>query len=94
MAFYQIMGISDAIAASLDDYVKIAVRIGTDRAYRSVLSTRINERSHLLWDRKGVVDEWAQFLEEAAQGKPITNLHTKRPTAPWLDAVGAPYTKL
>ena len=65
---------------------------GTDRGHRAKVSARIAARTHLLWERKGVVGEWEEFLEEAVHGRPMTNLHASRPTALQLGETGAPFT--
>lgn len=41
--------IEDTIAADVDDYVRIAVRLGQDRAWRNDVARRIRERKHLLY---------------------------------------------
>ena len=66
-------------------------RTGTDRAHRSLISSRIGERSGLLWDRQGAMPEWTQFLQEVAAGKAPTNLHTARPKGAIKGPVGRPF---
>lgn len=80
--FYKIMGIDDCIAENFEEYVEIAVRLGTDREFRNTVSERIGERSHLLWNRNATKAEWEQFMEEVVYKQPITNLHVNRPEAP------------
>jgi hypothetical protein len=67
------------------------VAVGSDAAYRQLISNRIAERSSLLWERKGSVPEWEQFLEEVVHKKAVTNLHANRPTAPIPPPVGRPF---
>ena len=66
---------------------------GLNKAYRSQVSDRIAERSHLLWNRNSTVSEWVQFIEEIVYKKPVTNLHTLRPSAP-IPNVGAKFPRL
>ncbi|MBL8689876.1 MAG: hypothetical protein JNL04_12285 [Rhodospirillaceae bacterium] len=47
--FYRRMGLDDLVAASLDDYVAKAVRLGTDASYRTEAKARIAERAPRLW---------------------------------------------
>ena len=47
--FYRRMGLDDLVAASLDDYVAKAVRLGTDASYRMEAKARIAERAPRLW---------------------------------------------
>ena len=56
------------------------------------MSERIDARSGLLWNRRATAPEWTQFLEEVVYGRPVTNLHATRPTAP-LRNTGAPFPK-
>ena len=56
---------------------------------RGKVARRIHKRAHLLFDRRGAMAEWAEFLTEAAEGRPITNLHVRRPSAPIPGPVGA-----
>lgn len=44
------LGITDTIATDLDDYVRLAVRLGRTPAWREELSRRIQERRGLLFD--------------------------------------------
>ena len=65
---------------------------GSDAKFRATVSERIAARSDLLWNRRATAPEWTQFLEEVTQGRPVTNLHSARPTAK-LTNVGKPYRK-
>ena len=60
--------------------------------FRATVSSRIAERSHLLWNRNATHAEWHQFLQEAVYGKPITHLHANHP-APPLTHAGVPFPK-
>lgn len=63
---YLKMGMLDCVARDPDDYVGLAVRIGTDRALREDLHRRILERSGTLYSDPAVVTELAGFLRSAA----------------------------
>lgn len=45
----------------------LAVRLGKDEQYRRWAGKLIDERSHVLWERQEVVNEWAKFLARAAR---------------------------
>lgn len=47
-------------------YVALAVRLGKDEHYRRWAGELIDERSHVLWEQREVVIEWARFLSRAA----------------------------
>lgn len=44
------LGIEDAIATDVDDYVRLAVHLGKDADLRAEMSRRIQDRRHLLFD--------------------------------------------
>lgn len=62
---YQLMGINDCIATSIDDYVAIAVKLGTDREYRRDVSRRMIAAGGLLFDNPTVIGELERFFEAA-----------------------------
>lgn len=64
-AMYRKMGIFDCIARDLQDYVDIAVRIGTDRAYAQGLRQQILARKHVLYEDPSVLREFERFFLEA-----------------------------
>jgi len=59
------MGIEDApTATNLDEYVRAAVRVGTDNEYRRHLSQQILERGDLIFERPSVVSQFESFFDE------------------------------
>lgn len=92
--FYRIMGIDDCIASSIDDYVQLAVKLGRDRTLRAKVSHRIESRAPLLYNRMASIPEWTQFLSEAANHQPISQLHLHSPTAPIPEPRGTPLPRL
>jgi protein O-GlcNAc transferase len=67
-AMYRKMGVTECIAASPDDYVNIAVRLGTDAAYRSQVRARILQRNQVLYEDARVVREFERFYLSALAG--------------------------
>jgi protein O-GlcNAc transferase len=61
--FYRRMGLDDLVATSLDDYVAKAVRLGTDRGFRSDSRARVAERASRLW---GTVESVRAFEDLVA----------------------------
>ena len=53
-SFYHAMGFLDLVAGSADQYVDIAVRLGTDRLYRHKCATVIKHLSPVIWEREEV----------------------------------------
>jgi predicted O-linked N-acetylglucosamine transferase (SPINDLY family) len=68
-AMYRKMGILECIASDCEDYVGIAVRLGTDRAYNQRLREQILARNHVLFEDSTVVAELERFFLEAVQEK-------------------------
>ena len=73
-AYWKQMGLDDGIAASVEDYVNKAVRLGTDRAERSRVSKAILEACPQLYDNQTVAEEIAAFFIEA-----VSRARTGRP---------------
>jgi predicted O-linked N-acetylglucosamine transferase (SPINDLY family) len=62
LSLYQEMGIHDCVANSLSDYVKIAVRLGTDAAYRKKIKAKILKNNHRLFENRQVVKEYERVF--------------------------------
>jgi len=76
---YLKMGMLDCVARDADDYVDLAVRIGTDRALRDALSKRILETCGTLYSDPAAVSEFGGFLRSAASSRAaaaITGSHS------------------
>ena len=61
-ACYGEMGIGDCVARSLDEYVAIAVRLGTDPDFRQGVKERILESNGVLYDNPAGVEAMARFF--------------------------------
>lgn len=62
MAFLKMMGISETIAQSKEEYVKIAVRLGQDTQYRQHISQQIAQNKHKLYGDLKPVRALEDFL--------------------------------
>jgi predicted O-linked N-acetylglucosamine transferase (SPINDLY family) len=62
---YRKMGFTDCIAADHDDYVRIAVQLGTEADYRRHAREEILRRSVVLFEDMRVVQEFERFFLEA-----------------------------
>ena len=49
LAMLKMMGIEEMIAATKDEYVKIAVRLGQDAQYRKYISKQVADNKHKLY---------------------------------------------
>ena len=63
-AMYHRMGITDCIASSPEEYVRIAVRLGTDPAWRKEICARIRESRSVLFENHAMVREFEDVLEK------------------------------
>jgi protein O-GlcNAc transferase len=64
-ACYRKIGVLDCIAADEADYVRIALRLGTDAPWRDEIRRRIREASPVLFEDDSVVRELEQFFVQA-----------------------------
>jgi predicted O-linked N-acetylglucosamine transferase (SPINDLY family) len=65
-AMYRKMAITDCVADDEENYIDIAVRIGTEPDYARDLRARIRERNEVLFEDPRVVREFERFFHEAA----------------------------
>jgi predicted O-linked N-acetylglucosamine transferase (SPINDLY family) len=66
-AILTMMGVTDTIADTVDDYVAIAVRLATDPAQRRALSARIAQSKHKVCRDRACVSALEDFLEDAVR---------------------------
>jgi len=65
LAWYRKIGIEECIAHNPEEYVGIAVRLGTDCAFREHIRSRIRGASHLLFEDCQYVRELEIFFQKA-----------------------------
>jgi predicted O-linked N-acetylglucosamine transferase (SPINDLY family) len=68
-ACYRKMGITDCIATNEEDYVRIAVRLGTDPAWRQDIKARIVAARGALYEDADVLRELEEFFAAAVENK-------------------------
>jgi CRISPR-associated protein Csy1 len=61
-AMLGIAGVPDLVAQDRDDYVRIAVRLASDRAHRDALSARLADGAARVFDDAAPVDAFARWL--------------------------------
>jgi predicted O-linked N-acetylglucosamine transferase (SPINDLY family) len=64
-AILAMMGMRDTIAKTLDDYIEIGVRLGTDSGWRKYISERIASSKHLVYKDKACIKAIEDFIERA-----------------------------
>jgi predicted O-linked N-acetylglucosamine transferase (SPINDLY family) len=60
----QTLGVLDTVASSLEDYVEIAVKLGTDRDWRRQIVEKISSHHHNLYDDRVAIKALEQFYQE------------------------------
>ncbi len=63
----KMMGLTETIASSLDEYVEIAVRLGRDVEWRKQISKKIEVNKHRLYNDKKCIEALEDFLENAVK---------------------------
>jgi protein O-GlcNAc transferase len=64
MAILTMMDLRETIAASIDDYIDIAARLGTDAEWRRQISEKIDKNKHFLYYDRTPVDALKKFLDK------------------------------
>ncbi len=67
---YRKMKIDSGVVASIEEYVDLAVRLGTDRAFNSLVRAEINSRSAALFEDLAAVREIEEFFNSALNDAP------------------------
>jgi predicted O-linked N-acetylglucosamine transferase (SPINDLY family) len=78
---YRQMGIETGVAGTTEDYVDLAVRLGSDRAFNALVRAEINSRSAVLFEETAAVRELETFFKSALknEGSPIAESESCRP---------------
>ena len=61
-ALYRLLGVTDAVAGSADQYIKLAVKFGTDRAFAEQYNRRVAEAAPSIFADNVHVDALYEFL--------------------------------
>jgi protein O-GlcNAc transferase len=62
-AILEMMGVTDTVAASIDDYVATAVRLGRDKEWRQELRCRISQNKHRIYRDRASITALEDFLD-------------------------------
>jgi predicted O-linked N-acetylglucosamine transferase (SPINDLY family) len=63
------MGLTDCVARDAEDYVRIAVRLANDPAYRASIRAAILSRNSILYSNLDFVRELEEFFVQAVTGQ-------------------------
>ena len=66
-AYYDILGVSDAIAKDEDDYAKLAVSIACNPSLKASISSKISENIHKMWRSEEAVNNWTEIFLQLSQ---------------------------
>lgn len=64
---YRRMGLGDLPCATPQEYIDLAVKLGTEPDFRESVRVLITERSHEIFEEQGVVEEHERFFEMACE---------------------------
>ena len=67
LAMLKMMGVEEMIAASKDEYVRIAIRLGQDSQYRQDISQQVAENKYKLYGDRAPIRALEEFLLNAVQ---------------------------
>ncbi|MBX9693795.1 MAG: hypothetical protein K2Z81_15505, partial [Cyanobacteria bacterium] len=62
-AMLKMIGLDELITESVEDYIDLAVRMGTDKKYRQTLVKKIGENKHKLFHDQACIDALDQFFK-------------------------------
>lgn len=68
-AILALMHVQETIASSLDEYVRIAVKLGKDPTWRRYISDKISANKDLIYYDTKCITALEQFFEDAAKGR-------------------------
>lgn len=81
LALYRQMGLDDCVVSSIDEYIELACRIGSDEAFRDQLRLKILAKSHLIFENINTVREMETFFQTALQNTTPDQSHSSTRTS-------------
>ena len=67
-AILRMMGVTETVATTIDEYVAIAASLGQDSQYRHSVSSRMAENRHKIYRGRSPVTALENFIESAVRG--------------------------
>lgn len=66
-SYYRLMGMTDLVTKTVDEYVTTAVRVANDRTWRQQLCDSIASKNHVIYQNKEAVRLWNDTLQQIVQ---------------------------
>ncbi|MBT4429617.1 MAG: hypothetical protein HOC91_03800, partial [Nitrospinaceae bacterium] len=66
-AFYKKMEMMDCVASTPEEYVELALRLGTDHTYNKKMRDKILAANHVIFEDKNYVREMEDFIFRAVK---------------------------
>lgn len=67
--FYQLMGVAGCSVATVQDYINVAVRLGTDKSWRAEISAQILQHRDKIFGNQDIVQGYANFIKSKGYSK-------------------------
>jgi len=78
---YRKMEYETCIVRNADEYVDLAVRLGTDATFNALVRSQIASRSHVLFEDQAAVRELEEFFRTVTRVSSVSSKITPRPAA-------------
>ncbi|MCA3040071.1 MAG: hypothetical protein ING37_05675, partial [Rhodocyclaceae bacterium] len=62
LQYYKALGVMDCVAASKEDYVQKAVKIGTDPILHETIKQKILSNNHRIYDNSLAYQDYSDFI--------------------------------
>ena len=67
MAIFRMMGVTETIAETIDDYVSIAVRLARDVPWRMAIKAKMSSSRHRVYFDSACISGLEQFLNQVVR---------------------------
>lgn len=68
-AILTMMGVTETIASSIEDYIALAIRLGKDTTFRSQISEKMATNKFRVYQDKACIEALEKFIEDLVRGK-------------------------
>jgi protein O-GlcNAc transferase len=68
-AILTMMGVTETITATVDEYVVVAQRLATDMAWRAMMQERMKQNKHRVYRDRTCIVALEEFLVRVARGR-------------------------
>jgi predicted O-linked N-acetylglucosamine transferase (SPINDLY family) len=67
MAILKMMGVTETIAETIDDYISTAIRLARDVSWRMQIKSKMAKRKYRLYRDRSCISELESFLTQVAR---------------------------